>query len=96
MHKRLEAKIFGRVQFVLFRDFVKRQADKLGLFGEVENMSDGSVFVVAEGEQAKLEELLTRLKKGSIFARVLSIEAEWLPATGAFSDFRILFYGKQN
>lgn len=96
MYKRLEAKVFGRVQFVMFRDFVKRKADALGLPGIVENMSDGSVFVVAEGETTKLEEFLNQLKKGSIFARVSSIEAERLPASGEFKDFRILFYGRQN
>ncbi|MFA5841429.1 MAG: acylphosphatase [Candidatus Paceibacterota bacterium] len=96
MNERLEAKITGRVQFVMFRDFVNRRARALGILGTVENMEDGSVFVVAEGDRKKLEELLAQLKKGSIFARVLSIEAKWLPGTGVFKDFRILFYGRQN
>lgn len=96
MTKRLECRIFGRVQFVMFRDFVKRKACNLGLFGTVENMGDGSVFVVAEGSGEKLEEFLPQLKKGPIFANVLRIETEWLPATGTFSGFRILLYGRQN
>jgi acylphosphatase len=96
MNERLEAKITGRVQLVMFRDFVMRKARALGLSGTVENMKDGSVFVVAEGNREKLEEVLVQLKKGSIFARVLSIEAKWLPASGAFKDFRILFYGGQD
>ena len=79
----------------MFRDFVKRKAGNLGVFGTVENMSDGSVFVVAEGDGTKLEEFLSQLKKGPIFAKVLRIEAEWLGATESFSDFRILFYGRQ-
>ena len=96
MQSRLEAKIFGRVQLVLFRDFAKRKADKLGLVGTAENMDDGTVFVVAEGDKSKLEEYLSYLKKGPIFARVSNIETEWLPASGTFGNFRILFYGRQN
>lgn len=96
MPKRLECRIFGRVQFVMFRDFAARKARNLGLAGTVENMSDGSVFVVAEGEDRDLEKLFFYLKKGPIFARVERIEPKWLAATGEFSDFKILFYGKQD
>jgi len=95
MQNRLECKIFGRVQLVMFRDFAKRKADKLGLLGTVENMDDGAVFVVAEGEKPKLEEFLKYLKKGPIFAKVSRIETEWFPATGTFNDFRILFYSRR-
>lgn len=91
MQKRLEAKIFGRVQLVMFRDFAKRQADKLGLVGAVENMNDDTVFVVAEGGEAELQKFLAHLKKGPIFANVSSIEAEWLPASESFKDFRIIY-----
>lgn len=96
MNKRLECQIFGKVRMVMFRDFVKRNADKLGLVGTVENMKDNSVFVVAEGGAEKLEELLARLKKGPIFAKVLHVEDKWLPVTGAYRDFKILLYGRQN
>jgi len=91
MQKRLECQIFGRVQVVMFRDFTKRQARSLGLTGTVENLEDGSVLVVAEGEEEKLRELLVYLKRGPIFARVDRLEENWLEATGEFSDFKILF-----
>ena len=58
MKKRLECRITGRVQLVMFRDFTQRKASSLGLFGTVENKKDGSVVVVAEGEESKLEQLL--------------------------------------
>ncbi|MEK7614663.1 MAG: acylphosphatase [Patescibacteria group bacterium] len=95
MLKCLECKIFGRVQFVMFRDFVKRRADRLKLTGTVENKNDGSVFVIAEGEGKALEELISYLKKGPIFAKVLSIEPKWLESTGAFTDFKIIFYDRE-
>lgn len=94
MQKRLECKIFGRVQFVMFRDFVARKARNLKLVGRVSNKRDGSLFVVAEGEENSLEKLLTYLKKGPIFARVERIEPTWLSATSEFSDFKISLYDR--
>ena len=90
MQKRLECFVFGRVQLVMFRDFTKRQARSLGLTGTVENQKDGSVFVVAEGEEDKICRLLEYLKKGSLLAKVEKIEEKWLPATGEFINFKIL------
>ncbi len=95
MRKRLETKIIGRVHLVMFRDFVKRNADKLKLTGTVENKKDGSVFVVAEGEKEALDEFLFYLKKGPIFAKVLSIEPKWLEPTETFTDFKIIFYDRE-
>jgi len=91
MQKRLECKIEGRVQLVMFRDFAKRKAAKLGLVGVAQNMKDGSVYVVAEGEEARLMEMLALLHKGSVLARVDSIEEKWMKPTGGFSSFKIVY-----
>ncbi len=91
-NERLECSVFGRVHLVMFRDFVKRKADALGICGTVENRSDVSVFVVAEGGREQLEKLVLYLKKGPIFAKVSRIEPHWLTATGDYSDFKIYFY----
>lgn len=89
MKKRLEAKVFGRVQMVLFRDFVRRNAKRLGLVGFVRNETDGSVWVVAEGEEEALGQLLSKLNRGPLFARVDDLEISWPAPTGVFSDFVI-------
>lgn len=91
MKKRLECSIFGRVQMVMFRDFVRRKARALGLAGAVTNQKNGSVFVVAEGEEDNLCLLLEHLKKGPILAKTERVEEQWLPATSEFSDFKIKF-----
>ncbi len=91
MKKRLECIIFGRVQMVMFRDFTQHKACSLGLVGIVKNLKDGSVFVVAEGEEDKLWQLLKYLKKGPLLARVERLEEKWLLSTNEFSDFKILF-----
>lgn len=95
MQKRLECKVVGIVQGVMFRDFVKRKASALGLTGTVQNMPDGSVFVVAEGEEAGLKKLLPFLRKGPFISRMIArvdhIEERWSDVSGTFRDFRILY-----
>lgn len=95
MQKRLECKITGLVQGVMFRDFVKRTAQKLGLTGTVENRPDGSVFVVAEGKEEQLKKFIPMLKKKPLISRMVAriedIEEYWDEATGEFPDFQILY-----
>lgn len=83
--------MFGRVQVVMFRDYVKRGARQRGIVGEVWNNPNGTVELRAEGEECELESLLRRIKRGSLLSRVDSIETQWLPARGDLSRFRILF-----
>lgn len=91
MQKRLECKVFGRVQMVMYRDFVKRAARARGVVGTVKNNPDGSVSIVAEGEEAALCELLARAHCGSLFARVDRVEEKWSVPLGEFKSFDILY-----
>ena len=76
---------------VMFRDFTRRKARKLALFGSVQNLLDGSVSVVAEGEEEKLKQFLTFLKKGSLLSRVDNIEISFEETTDKFSKFDIIY-----
>ncbi len=76
---------------VMFRDFVRRKAMKLGLSGTVKNSEDGSVKVVAEGGEVELKKLIERLHKGPAFARVESVGVAWKDSEEAFKDFSIIF-----
>lgn len=80
----------GRVQGVFFRQRTKEEADKLGLFGWVRNEEDGSVKIIAEGEEDKIKELIKWLRVGPRFARVDEIKIKWQEAKGEFSKFEIL------
>ncbi|MBI2054660.1 MAG: acylphosphatase [Candidatus Sungbacteria bacterium] len=91
MLKRLEAKIYGRVQMVLFRDFTCRQARKLELAGYVRNENDGTVWVVAEGEEETLKKFLAKIGQGPMFARVTEVEMGWKEPSGNYKDFVIDF-----
>ena len=91
MKKRIECRIFGRVQLVMFRDFATRKAHNLGIVGEVENKVDGTVALIGEGEEEKLLALIEKLKKGPLLARVEHIDVDWKEPTGAFQDFTIRY-----
>ncbi|MFC2079611.1 acylphosphatase [Candidatus Bipolaricaulota bacterium] len=90
METRLEARVYGLVQGVFFRHFTRQSAETLGLTGTVENLPDGTVRVIAEGEQDTLQALLAWLRNGPELARVDRVNAHWLEATGSFKGFRVL------
>lgn len=67
--------VTGRVQGVGYRYFVLQEAQRLGLAGFTRNLPDGSVEVVAEGDDAALAALAGRLGEGPSFARVENVGA---------------------
>ena len=76
---------------VMFRDYATRKARALGLAGTVQNLPDGSVRVVAEGEESVLMKYLEKLHKGSVLSRVDSVSAEWSDKFEHFERFDILY-----
>ncbi|MFP3950714.1 MAG: acylphosphatase [Candidatus Bathyarchaeia archaeon] len=81
--------IYGRVQGVGFRSSTRRRANQLGLKGWVRNLSNGSVEVVAEGEENAVEKLITWCNRGPSLANVRRVEVERSEAKGEFSRFRV-------
>lgn len=69
-HLRIE----GRVQGVGYRDWLLREATRLGLAGWVRNRRDASVEAVLAGDEPTLEVLLSACRRGPALARVDSIE----------------------
>ena len=69
--------VSGRVQMVMFRDFVTRKAKRVGVRGFVQNLSNGTVEVVAQGEKEALERLIAYLHKGSLLSNVQNVAIEW-------------------
>jgi acylphosphatase len=57
-----------------FRRFVQRVASGLGLRGRVRNLPDGSVEVLAWGNQAAIDQLEARLNVGPTKAYVTKVE----------------------
>ena len=56
--------VYGRVQGVGFRYTTQYEAKRLGLTGYAKNLDDGSVEVVACGEEGQVEKLMQWLKSG--------------------------------
>jgi acylphosphatase len=89
--KRIHLVVHGRVQGVFYREFVKKEAEKLGVVGFVRNLSNGSVEVVAEGKEDKLKELIKACRKGSFLSFVEKVDEKPENATGEFEDFDVRF-----
>ena len=87
--RRLEAVVRGNVQGVGFRWFVNRHAAGLALVGWVANQADGSVRVVAEGQDAALDHLEAALREGPPGASVSDVTATRTAATNGFSRFEV-------
>ena len=66
-------KVIGRVQGVWFRKFTKVEADKIGVKGFVQNKTDGSVYIEAEGSTLQLTEFISLLNKGSYMSDVSNV-----------------------
>ncbi len=81
--------ITGYVQGVGYRQFVKTHAKRLGLTGWVQNLPDGSVEVLVQGEKEDIENLIKECRKGPFLAQVKDIKIEWQDIKNRFSDFQI-------
>ena len=91
MLRQIECVISGRVQGVLYRDFARRKARGLGLVGIVENLSNGTVHVIAQGDESELHYFVGYLKRGNILSRVDAVDEKWSNAEQAFGDFQIKY-----
>jgi acylphosphatase len=80
--------ISGQVQGVGFRWSAATEARNLGIKGFVKNLSDGSVYIEAEGSIKKLDIFVEWCKKGPRFSIVESVNKETFPPVN-YSDFRI-------
>ena len=79
---RATALVRGRVQGVGYRAFVRRHALDLGLTGHAENLADGRVEVVLEGDRLEIEHLLIALGRGPAHAEVEGVDVTWSQPAG--------------
>jgi acylphosphatase len=78
----------GYVQGVGFRWNAAREARQRGIKGFVRNLSDGSVYIEAEGQAEQLRDFVEWCKKGPDFGSVESVVTELLPPVN-YAEFRI-------
>ncbi|MBN2087598.1 acylphosphatase [Candidatus Peregrinibacteria bacterium] len=89
---RAHIKIYGKVQGVFFRARAVEKANKLGdITGWVGNNADGTVEIVAEGPENKLNDFVDWCRSGPSTSEVTKIEADKFMYTGEFEDFDIRY-----
>ena len=60
----IHVSIYGQVQGVGFRSWIKENADKLKVSGWVRNASDGSVELFLQGDESSVNQLLSLAWEG--------------------------------
>lgn len=87
---RVRAHVFvsGRVQGVYYRANTRDTARERGVEGWVQNLDDGRVEAVFEGDREAVESMVDWCHEGSPRARVDGVEVEYEPPAGE-SGFRI-------
>jgi Acylphosphatases len=90
MTERLLYKIHvtGRVQGVGFRWNAANEARSLGITGYIKNLSDGSVYIEAEGSGENLKVFVEWCKKGPGHSLVEFVNADSFPPVN-YTDFKI-------
>jgi acylphosphatase len=78
----------GHVQGVGFRYTAERIAAGFDVAGYVQNLADGRVRVLVEGEPRELERFLGELR-AQMAQYIREVQSDISPATGEFDDFEI-------
>jgi acylphosphatase len=78
----------GHVQGVGFRYCTQHVAAGFTVTGYVQNLADGRVRVLVEGEAAQLDGFLGELR-AQMAQYIREVQTELGPATGEFDDFEI-------
>ncbi len=83
--------VSGKVQGVYFRQSTKEMAVSLGITGQVKNVADNSVYIIATGTNEQLEQLIAWCRQGPPKAQVTKLAVEELPSR-SFGKFSIERY----
>ena len=83
--------ISGRVQGVWFRASTRKKAQEIGLTGWVKNTEDGKVEAVFEGEEDKVEKMISWCHLGPPFAKVEEVVVKKQEKIVGFEDFLIRY-----
>jgi acylphosphatase len=88
MMKRVTLVATGKVQGVGYRQYVSDCAHQLGLHGSVQNQRNGSVYIIAEGSPAALEDFIRLVwARGEPVIHVKTLQVSGGEATGEFKGF---------
>ena len=86
--ERRTAHYSGRVQGVGFRYTARQIAESFDVTGYVQNLDDGRVRVVAEGEAAELDRFLGRIAE-TMARYIRNVDVSTAEASGEFDRFGV-------
>ncbi len=89
--KRVSVTYMGRVQGVGFRYTVLEVAGNFRVNGYVRNESDGTVSLVAEGDEPEIKRFLHAVRSSPVGGYIAHEDARWTAATGEFKGFTIRY-----
>ena len=85
----IECVVQGRVQGVGYRDYVATAAAECEVAGWIENQSDGTVRVCAQGTPDAVKAFIEYVHEGSVMAVVEKVAIEWRSAEWVLDDFSV-------
>lgn len=91
MKKSIEIIVEGRVQGVGFRAFTLSQAFLFEINGYVENLSNGQVKIIANGEEDKLKKFIEKMRKGPLYSTTKNLKIYDITIPEQFDDFNIKY-----
>ncbi len=81
--------IYGKVQGVGFRLWLRNVADSLYLYGSCRQLEDGSCEAIVQGERRFIKQFVVACKRGPAEAAVERIETSVLPVDLQLSGFSV-------
>jgi len=84
-----EVIVHGKVQGVGFRWLVQRVANQYAVHGYVRNLSDGTVYIVAQAEEHTSEGFQFAIASGGNYARVDKLDVTKIDSAKKYHDFEI-------
>ncbi len=87
--KTVRAIVSGRVQGVWYRAHTREKAVELGLSGSVRNLPDGTVEIVAQGDQGSVDALVQWAWTGSPSSHVTGVEVQDYDEAGDLTSFEV-------
>jgi acylphosphatase len=79
MQQTISIVVEGKVQGVFYRQSTKAKATELGINGEVKNMPDDTVCIIATGTTEQTGKLIEWCKQGPPRARVTNVIVKEVP-----------------
>jgi acylphosphatase len=87
--KSIKITVFGIVQGVGFRMFILNEAKKIGVKGYVKNNVDGTVEIVAQGNEEQINLITQAARKGPLHSKVDKCEIEDYDTLKIYNDFKV-------